>query len=169
MNVMMLNRIFFLFHFLLPSINQHKRSSNNKNIIRGPYNANRRSNYVELVLVVDNKVYRSLDSDITKVHQHCKDIANIINALYVPLNIFIALSGVVIWTEQNMADLSSDGDKTLRSFLNYRRKYLVKDHPNDNAQLLTGEIFEGGVVGKALKGPICTFEYVKHCQSLFHS
>lgn len=110
------------------------------------------------MLVVDNKVYRSLDNDITKVHQHCKDITNIINALYAPLNIFIALLGVVIWTEQNMADLSSDGDKTLRSFLNYRRKYLVKDHPNDNAQLLTGEIFEGGVVGKALKGPICTFE-----------
>lgn len=96
---------------------------------------------------------------MTKVHQHCKDIVNIINALYVPLNIFIALLGVVIWTEQNMADLSSDGDKTLRSFLNYRRKYLVKDHPNDNAQLLTGETFEGGVVGKALKGPICTYEF----------
>jgi Reprolysin (M12B) family zinc metalloprotease len=112
-----------------------------------------------LVLVVDNKVYNALDRDKTKVHQHCKDIANIINALYVPLNIFVALLGVVIWTEKNMADLSSDGDKTLRSFLNYRRKYLVKEHPNDNAQLLTGEVFEGGVVGKALKGPICTYEF----------
>lgn len=71
----------------------------------------------------------------------------------------MALIGVVIWSEQNLADLSSDGDKTLRSFLNYRKKYLVKEHPNDNAQLLTGETFDGGVVGKALKGPICTFEF----------
>lgn len=79
--------------------------------------------------------------------------------LYNPLNIFVALLGVVVWSEQNLADLSSDGDKTLRSFLNYRKKYLVKEHPNDNAQLLTGEVFEGGVVGKALKGPICTYEF----------
>lgn len=79
--------------------------------------------------------------------------------LYVPLNIFIALVGVVIWTENNEAELSSDGDKTLKNFLVYRKTTLVKDHPNDNAQLLTKEQFEGGVVGKALKGPICTYEF----------
>ncbi|CAG9804945.1 unnamed protein product [Chironomus riparius] len=140
-------------------IMRYKRAAPSNNIIRGPYNANRRSNYVELVLVVDNKVFTSLDSDITKVHQHCKDIANIINALYVPLNIFIALLGVVIWTDKNQASLSSDGDKTLRNFLNYRKEILIREHPNDNAQLLTGEVFEGGVVGKALKGPICTYEF----------
>lgn len=111
------------------------------------------------MLVVDNKVFKSLDHDFTKVHTHCKDIANTINALYVPLNIFVVLIGVVIWNENNKADLTADGDKTLRSFLNYRKKILLRDHPNDNAQLLTGEVFEGGVVGKALKGPICTFEF----------
>jgi len=36
---------------------------------------------VELVLVVDNKVFNALDKNFTKVHQHCKDIANIINAV----------------------------------------------------------------------------------------
>lgn len=35
----------------------------------------------------------------------------------------------------------------------------MKDHPNDNAQLLTGIQFDGGVVGKALKGPMCTYEF----------
>lgn len=75
------------------------------------------------------------------------------------MNIFIALQGVVIWNERNLADLSPDGDKTLRNFLTYRKKILLKDHPNDNAQLLTGESFKDGVVGKALKGPICTYEY----------
>lgn len=79
--------------------------------------------------------------------------------LYVPLNIFIALVGVVVWSEQNLADLSRDGDKTLRNFLTWRKRSLVKDHPNDNAQLLTREVFDGGVVGKALKGPICTYEF----------
>lgn len=76
-----------------------------------------------------------------------------------PLNIFIALVGVVVWSENNEVELSSDGDKTLKNFLHYRKKVLVRDHPNDNAQLLTREQFEGGVVGKALKGPICTYEF----------
>lgn len=68
--------------------------------------------------------------------------------LYAPLNIFIALVGVVVWTEKNEIDLSNDGDKTLKNFLNYRRKVLIKEHPNDNAQLLTKVQFDGGVVGK---------------------
>lgn len=54
----------------------------------------------------------------------------------------------MVWTEKNEIELSSDGDKTLKNFLNYRRKVLIKDHPNDNAQLLTKVQFDGGVVGK---------------------
>ncbi len=56
--------------------------------------------------------------------------------------------GIVVWNENNEAELSSDGDKTLKNFLKYRREVLVTKHPNDNAQLLTKEQFEGGVVGK---------------------
>lgn len=59
--------------------------------------------------------------------------------------------GVVVWTEKNEIELSGDGDKTLKNFLNYRRKVLIKDHPNDNAQLLTKIQFDGGVVGKRMK------------------
>lgn len=110
-------------------------------------------------MVVDNKIYASMDKSIKKVHQHCKDIVNIINGLYGPLNIFVALVGVVIWNEKNEVELSSNGDTTLKNFLHYRKKILVIEHPNDNAQLLTKEIFESGVVGKALKGPICTYEF----------
>jgi hypothetical protein len=71
----------------------------------------------------------------------------------------VALTDVIIWNEQNLTDLSSDGGKTLRSFLNYRKNHLVKEYPNDHAHLLTGEVFEDGFSGKALKGPICTFEF----------
>lgn len=60
---------------------QHKRAISENSVIRGPYNANKYSSYVELVLVIDNKVYKALDSNLKKVHQHCKDIANIINAV----------------------------------------------------------------------------------------
>lgn len=59
---------------------QYKRSTDGIQV-RGPYNSNKRSSYVELVLVVDNKVFKTMDKNFTKVHQHCKDIANIINAV----------------------------------------------------------------------------------------
>ncbi|XP_068084818.1 uncharacterized protein [Anabrus simplex] len=128
-------------------------------IIRGPYNANKQSRYVELVLVVDNKEYKEQGESLSAVATHCKKIANIINALYVPLNIFIALVGVVVWSERDEIHISTNGDTTLTNFLQYRRQDLVKEHPNDNAQLLTRMQFQGGVVGKALKGPICTYEF----------
>ncbi|XP_076677888.1 disintegrin and metalloproteinase domain-containing protein meltrin [Andrena cerasifolii] len=135
---------------------RHKRAAE---VIRGPYNANRHSRYVELVLVIDKKEYMALDENLDKVYHHCKEIANIINALYMPLNIFIALVGVQVWSDTDEIALSPNGDTTLSNFLRYRREKLVHDMPNDNAQLLTRITFEGGVVGKALKGPICTYEF----------
>ncbi|KNC31405.1 hypothetical protein FF38_03874, partial [Lucilia cuprina] len=138
---------------------RHKRSYDDSNMIRGPYNSNKHSSYVEIVIVVDNKAFKSFNENIKKVHQHCKDLANIMNALYVPLNIFIALVGVVIWNESNEIEITPDADVTLRNFLNYRRTKLVLEHPNDSAQLLTKIKFDKGVVGKAFKGPICTHEY----------
>ncbi|XP_075238230.1 disintegrin and metalloproteinase domain-containing protein meltrin [Lycorma delicatula] len=140
---------------------RYKRSdgSDDAQDIRGPYNANKMSRYVELVLVVDNRDYKELGESLPKVYTHCKNIANIINALYMPLNIFIALVGVVVWSEMDEIALSENGDTTLTNFLHYRRAQLFKEYPNDNAQLLTRMQFENGVVGKALKGPICTFEF----------
>ncbi|XP_060854596.1 disintegrin and metalloproteinase domain-containing protein 9 isoform X2 [Rhopalosiphum padi] len=136
-----------------------KSNVRNTRSLKGPYKQNDKSRFIELVLVVDQEEYKSLNSELSKVHQHAKDIANIINSLYVPLNIFITLVGVVVWTDYNEITIASNGDTTLTNFLTYRREHLVKDHPNDNAQLLTKLQFENGVVGKALKGPICTYEF----------
>lgn len=136
-----------------------KRHTDENELIRGPYNANKESKYVELVMVIDNREYKELEENPQRVIQHCKTIANIINAVYSPLNIFIALVGVVIWSEHDEIPFSTNGDETLRNFLRYRREILLKDHPNDNAQLLSKFTFSEGVVGKALKGPICTYEY----------
>lgn len=140
---------------------RYKRSStvSNSNNIRGPYNANALSRYVELVLVADKSVFEKHGHEVSKIYNRCKDIANIVNALYQPLNIFIALVGVEVWKDEDQVEISTDGDKTLTNFLNYRKVRLIQEHPNDNAQLLTGKQFDAGVVGKALKGPICTYQY----------
>lgn len=57
--------------------------------------------------------------------------------LYAPLNIYIALVGVVIWTENDEIQFSTEGDTTLANFLKYRREKLLTMHANDNAQLIT--------------------------------
>uniref|UniRef100_A0A182P8X1 Disintegrin and metalloproteinase domain-containing protein 12 n=1 Tax=Anopheles epiroticus TaxID=199890 RepID=A0A182P8X1_9DIPT len=149
-------------HHMANELRRAKRaasSSSSSPKIRGPYNANKYSSYVELVIVVDNKLFKSMRENFKAVQQYCKDITNIINALYEPLNIFVGLVGVVVWNEGDEIELSKDGEVTLKNFLHYRKKTLIKDHPNDNAQLFTKEHFDGGVVGKALKGPICTYEF----------
>ncbi|CAH2096893.1 unnamed protein product [Euphydryas editha] len=139
-------------------INRYKRNADDTEL-RGPFNANKLSRYVELVLVADNREYRANGESITTIHRQLKDVANIINSVYTPLNIFIALVGVVVWTEQDEIILEEDGDKTLTHFLHYRRNRLLQVIPNDNAHLLTRQKFNGGVVGKALKGPICTYQF----------
>lgn len=137
---------------------RYKRSTPEQ-MLRGPFNANRLSRYVELVLVVDHEEYKKFGENMATVQRQCKDIANIINALYTPLNIFISLVGVMVWSEVDEITLSENGDTTLTNFLVYRKERLVLEIPNDNAQLLTKTQFTGGVVGKALKGPICTYQF----------
>ncbi|KAG5877205.1 hypothetical protein JTB14_017707 [Gonioctena quinquepunctata] len=146
-------------HHMDNRILRYKRDTDQNELVRGPYNANKESKYVELVLVMDNREYKELGESRSKVLNHAKNLGNIINGLYSPLNIFIALVGVVIWTEKDEITFSSNGDTTLTNFLHYRRETLIKAHSNDNSQLLTKFNFDNGVVGKALKGPICTYEF----------
>lgn len=60
---------------------QPRRSAADKVI--EPYNSNAQSSFVELVIVIDNQVYKSMNSDLSRAHKYCKDIANIINAVSV--------------------------------------------------------------------------------------
>lgn len=62
-------------------LHRTRRQADDSQLIRGPYNANKYSSYVELVIVVDNKVYKHFGENAKRVHQHCKDLANIVNAV----------------------------------------------------------------------------------------
>ncbi|XP_023244068.1 uncharacterized protein LOC111642038, partial [Centruroides sculpturatus] len=140
---------------ILDGLNRRRRST----VLQPPPGSDSNSRYVELILVNDFKEYKELKEDVNSVFERSKEIANILNGLYTPLNIYIALVGVITWTEKDPISMSPDGDATLTNFLHYRRERLAREHPNDNAQLITAMTFDGGVVGKALKGPICTYEY----------
>ena len=55
--------------------------------------------------------------------------------------------------------MDADADVTLQRFLHYRRAQLTSGLHSDTALLLTATRFQHGVVGKALKGTICTREF----------
>ncbi|XP_052744907.1 disintegrin and metalloproteinase domain-containing protein 12 [Bicyclus anynana] len=137
----------------------YKRDAPNDTEVRGPFKMDKKSRFVELVLVADNAVYKANGENLQSVHRQMKDIANSMNSLFAPLNIFITLVGVEVWTEHDKIELSDDGDATLTKFLRYRKDSLNSRLPNDNAQLITMQRFTDGVIGKHLKGPICTSEY----------
>ncbi|CAH0721235.1 unnamed protein product, partial [Brenthis ino] len=139
-------------------ISRYKRDAYDETELRGPFNANKLSRYVELVLVADNREYRANGESIATVHRQLKDVANIINSVYAPLNIFISLVGVVVWSERDEIQVERNSSKTLRHFLDYRRNRLVHDIPNDNAHLLTRQKFDNYTVGKAYYRTICSYK-----------
>uniref|UniRef100_A0A182YLM7 Uncharacterized protein n=1 Tax=Anopheles stephensi TaxID=30069 RepID=A0A182YLM7_ANOST len=137
-------------------VGKHRAKRNHLNTIKGPYQANAHSSYVELLLVVDNSLFRKLDQDTWKVYQYCANLVNHINMLYNPLNIFIALTDVVVWKDVDRINVSTRADETLNSFLSYRSTTLLHDHPHDHAQLLTAIEFRDNVIGKAKVGGMCS-------------
>lgn len=131
-----------------------------ENIIKHyPFRSNSTSLYVELLIVHDHSQFNEYKGNTSNIAERTMQIVNIMNAFYKQLNIFVVLVGVVLWVERDEIQLTEDGDSTLTNFLKYRYEKLLPKYHHDNAQLITSTSFNGSVVGKALKGPICTHEH----------
>lgn len=144
------------------SVQNRKRSSMpvSDNIIKHyPFRSNASSLYVEMLVVHDHSQFKEYRGNTSNIAERTMQIVNIMNAFYKQLNIFVALVGVVLWVERDEIQLTEDGDSTLTNFLKYRYEKLLPKYHHDNAQLITSTSFNGSVVGKALKGPICTHEH----------
>ena len=79
--------------------------------------------------------------------------------MYRPLNIFIALKGVIIWNKKNEIEMPKNIGVVLQNFFDYRKTKLLKDFPNDNAQLITNLALSQSVVGVANLGTMCSTSY----------
>ena len=64
-----------------------------------PWNSNKNSRFIELVLVVDTRLYIQFGRNQNSLHNMCKQIANKINSIYLSLDIYVALVGIVIWRD----------------------------------------------------------------------
>uniref|UniRef100_A0AAY4DWS1 ADAM metallopeptidase domain 28 n=1 Tax=Denticeps clupeoides TaxID=299321 RepID=A0AAY4DWS1_9TELE len=99
--------------------------------------------------------YRKFMGDINAVRKRMFEIVNIVNIIYKPLNTFIALTGLEIWTDQDKMVVSPSSGNTLDSFTTWRKNQQeAKRH--DNAQLVSNVDFDGPTVGLAFVGTLCS-------------
>ena len=63
---------------------------------------------------------------------------------------------MVIWNERDEIEMPMNISIVLQNFLTYRQNVLLKDYPNDNAQLITNLKLGGTVIGLGTVGGICS-------------
>nr|XP_038022922.1 zinc metalloproteinase-disintegrin-like ohanin isoform X2 [Anas platyrhynchos] len=115
--------------------------------------------YLEVYIVADNTMYKKYNQDVETVRQRIFGIVNYINTVYKAINIYVALIGLEIWTDNDKCLLSRTAGFTLDSFSKWRNSDLLKRKRNDNAQLITGYDFEGTTIGLAFLKSICSDVY----------
>nr|CAH65319.1 hypothetical protein RCJMB04_17j13 [Gallus gallus] len=115
--------------------------------------------YLEVYVVADNTMYKKYNKDVNTVRQRVFGIVNFINTVYKAVNIYVALIGLEIWTDNDKCSLSPIAGSTLDNFSKWRNSDLLKRKRNDNAQLITGHDLEGTTIGLAFIKSICSDVY----------
>uniref|UniRef100_A0A8C7FIZ3 ADAM metallopeptidase domain 28 n=1 Tax=Oncorhynchus kisutch TaxID=8019 RepID=A0A8C7FIZ3_ONCKI len=104
----------------------------------------------EYALAIDgrNNTFFTLQFNLT-MKQICLQV-------YKPLNTFIALVGLEVWSDSDKISVTAPAGATLDAFTTWRNNDLVKTKPHDNAHLISGIDFEGSTVGLAFIGTLCS-------------
>ncbi|XP_058050816.1 zinc metalloproteinase-disintegrin-like MTP9 [Ahaetulla prasina] len=115
--------------------------------------------YIEFYVVVDNAMYRNYSRNLTTIRTRIFETVNIVNRIYRPLNIHVALIGLEIWSNRDKINVQSASGVTLDLFGEWRETDLLPRKRNDNAQLLTRIDFDGYTVGLGYVGTLCVPMY----------
>ncbi|XP_039766784.1 disintegrin and metalloproteinase domain-containing protein 15 [Ornithorhynchus anatinus] len=113
---------------------------------------------VELVIVADPSEVRRYP-DAQELQTRMLEVANLVDAFFLPLGVRVALVGIEAWTPGAGATLSRDPGAALDRFLRWRRTDLLPRLPHDSAQLVTASLFSGAAVGMAVHDSICSPEF----------
>ncbi|MGH0141861.1 UNVERIFIED_CONTAM: hypothetical protein FKN15_074997 [Acipenser sinensis] len=103
-----------------------------------------------------NVEYTKYNKDMQEMRSRMLEVVNHVDKLYRPVNVRVVLVGLEVWTYRDKFVVSTDPDKTLSSFLAWRKTDLFKKKKHDNAQFVTGISFEGSTVGLATKFAMCS-------------
>ncbi|XP_062399382.1 disintegrin and metalloproteinase domain-containing protein 9-like [Sardina pilchardus] len=113
------------------------------------------THYVELIIVVDNKTYVALDSNVTRVQHHMIRAANRLDSMYEQLNVRVVLVGLEIWTAGNLITVKR-GTPVQSNFKKWRNNHLLPRHHHDSALLVARDIFKTGFLGFASMFAMCS-------------
>uniref|UniRef100_A0A6B2FB78 Disintegrin domain-containing protein n=1 Tax=Bothriechis nubestris TaxID=1766655 RepID=A0A6B2FB78_9SAUR len=111
--------------------------------------------YIELVIVADHRMYTKYDGDKTEISSIIYEIVNILTLIYRYMYIRVALIGLEIWSSGELSKVTLSADDTLDLFGTWRETDLLKRKKHDNAQLLTGMIFNETIEGRTYTSGIC--------------
>ncbi|XP_041691744.1 zinc metalloproteinase-disintegrin-like batroxstatin-3 [Coregonus clupeaformis] len=112
--------------------------------------------YVELILVADNREYKNMKSNFVELRKRMFEVVNFVNMVYKPLNTFIALVGLEVWSDSDKISVTAPAGATLDAFTKWRNSDLANTKHHDNAHLISGIDFEGSTVGLAFIGTLCS-------------
>ncbi|XP_039270659.2 disintegrin and metalloproteinase domain-containing protein 12-like isoform X1 [Styela clava] len=118
--------------------------------------------FIELLIVVDNKLFKKFGSNRPKLYEHIKEVVNYLDALYKKLELRIVLLHVEVWEKEDKIVSDAVPENVLSAFLSYRMdriQTLSSDSPwtyTDNAQLFYGGSFVGTTVGMATVSTMCS-------------
>ncbi|KAG8574459.1 hypothetical protein GDO81_009191 [Engystomops pustulosus] len=112
--------------------------------------------YIELYIVADNSMYNRFNRREDEIRQRIFGVVNFVNQVYKPLKLFVALTGLEIWSNGNQFEVVTSANTNLNRFSEWREKVLLRRKPHDNAQLLTNIDFDGSTVGLAWIGTLCS-------------
>nr|QBF53417.1 metalloproteinase of class P-III MPIII-4 [Vipera ammodytes ammodytes] len=114
-----------------------------------------RFRYIKLVIVVDHRMVTKYNGDLTAIRTRIYQIVNILNEMYLPLNIRVPLVGVEFWSYRDLINVMSAANVTLDSFGKWRKRDLLIRKRHDNAQLLTAIDFDEQVLGMGHMSSMC--------------
>lgn len=112
--------------------------------------------YVELIIINDHKQFESCGKNLTKTNLRAKQIANIVDAIFKPLNVRVALVAIETWDVEDKVKADDDAETYLSNLIKYRKKKLLRKYPNDVTKLLTGVSLRDSIRGKAQVMAICS-------------
>uniref|UniRef100_A0AAX7T6H3 ADAM metallopeptidase domain 9 n=1 Tax=Astatotilapia calliptera TaxID=8154 RepID=A0AAX7T6H3_ASTCA len=114
-----------------------------------------KTHYVELLLVVDNERFNFMSRNATAVREEMVLLANLVDSIYMQLNIRVVLVGLEIWTQQNQISTDGAAGEVLNRFTQWREKELVPRRRHDSAQLILRKNF-GQTAGMAFVSTVCS-------------
>ncbi|XP_044304695.1 disintegrin and metalloproteinase domain-containing protein 15 isoform X2 [Varanus komodoensis] len=111
--------------------------------------------YVELVIVANLAEFK-LDPDINRTQIRMLEIVSHMDGFFRTLDLRVAFVGCEVWTDRDHVATSGPLREVLERFLQWRQKELLPRIPHDNAQLIIGSPFRGGLIGASTQGSICS-------------